>query len=53
MGVHAFPKGICSKVNVIASLEFEIVYPDIIVQYVFQAQSNGAVKYTECISAEG
>ena len=27
-GVHTFPKGICSKVNVIAWLEFELAYYD-------------------------
>ena len=27
-GVHTFPKGICPKVNVIALLEFELVYYD-------------------------
>ena len=27
-GVHTFPKGICSKVNVIARLEFELAYYD-------------------------
>ena len=26
--VHTFPNGICLKVNVIASLEFEIAYYD-------------------------
>ena len=27
-GVHTFPKGICPKVNVIARLEYELVYYD-------------------------
>ena len=27
-GVHTFPKGICPKVNVIAQLEFELIYND-------------------------
>ena len=27
-GVHTFPKGICPKVNVIAGLEYELVYYD-------------------------
>ena len=27
-GVHTFPKGICSKVNVIARLEYELAYYD-------------------------
>ena len=27
-GVHAFPKGICSKVNEIARLEYELAYND-------------------------
>ena len=27
-GVHTFPKGICSKVNVIAQLEFELASYD-------------------------
>ena len=31
---HSFPKGISQKVNVIARLEFELVYYDIAVQYV-------------------
>ena len=30
--VHAFPKGICPKVNVIARLEFEPAYYDFAVQ---------------------
>ena len=29
-----FPKGICQKVNVIAWLEFELAYYDVVVQYV-------------------
>ena len=33
-GVHAFPKGINPKVNVIAQLEFELAYYDVAVQYV-------------------
>ena len=28
MGVHTFPKGICQKVNVVASLEFELASND-------------------------
>ena len=32
-GVYTFPKGICLKVNVIAQLEFELVYYDPIVQH--------------------
>ena len=31
-GVHTFPKGICSKVNVIARLEFELAFYDSAVQ---------------------
>ena len=31
-GVHAFPEGMSQKVNVIAQLEFEIVYYDVAVQ---------------------
>ena len=27
-GVHNFPKGICSEVNVIAQLEYELAYND-------------------------
>ena len=27
-GVHAFPKGICLKVNVITGLKFELAYND-------------------------
>ncbi len=27
-GVHTFPNGICSKVNVIARLEYELAYYD-------------------------
>ncbi len=30
--VHTFPKGICSKVNVIARLEYELAYYDTAVQ---------------------
>ena len=33
-GVHAFPKGISLKVNVIAWLEFELTYYDVTVQHV-------------------
>ena len=32
-GVHTFPKGICSKVNVIAQLEYELAYYDSKVHY--------------------
>ena len=32
-GVHAFPKGINTKGNVIARLEFELTYYDVVVQY--------------------
>ena len=31
---HAFPKGISPKVNVIAQLNFELAYYDIVVQYI-------------------
>ena len=31
--VHTFSKGISAKVNVIARLEFELAYYDVIVQY--------------------
>ena len=34
-GVLSFPKGICSKVNVIARLEFEIVQNDIYI-YIYR-----------------
>ena len=30
-GFHTFPKGICPKMNVIARLEFELVYYDSVV----------------------
>ena len=33
-GVHAFPKSIISKINVIARLKFEPVYYDVTVQHV-------------------
>ena len=33
-GIHTFFKGISPKVNVIARLEFELAYYDIIVQHV-------------------
>ena len=33
-GVHAFPKGICLKVNVIARLDFELAYDDSVVQLI-------------------
>ena len=32
-GVHAFPKGICLKVNVIAWLEFELIHYDVAIQH--------------------
>ena len=32
MGAHTFPMGICPKVNIIARLEFELVYYDSAVQ---------------------
>ena len=32
-GVHAFPKGICPKVSVIARLEFELAYLDFAVHH--------------------
>ena len=32
--VFTFPKGISPKVNVIARLEFELAYYDVVVQYV-------------------
>ena len=31
-GVYTFPKGICSKVNVIARLEFELAFYDSAIQ---------------------
>ena len=31
---HIFPKGISPKVNVLARLGFELVYYDVVVQYV-------------------
>ena len=34
--VHAFSKSISLKVNVIALLDFELTYYDVIVQYVSQ-----------------
>ena len=33
MGVHTFPKGICTKVNVIVRREFELTYYDFAVQH--------------------
>ena len=33
-GVHAFPKGICPKMNVIAQLKFELAYNPITVHLV-------------------
>ena len=33
-GVHAFPKSIYLKVNVIARLTFELAYNDVVVQHV-------------------
>ena len=30
-GVHTFPNGICRKVNIIARLEYEVVYYDLVV----------------------
>ena len=32
--IHAFPKGICQKVNVIALLEFELTYYNVAAQHV-------------------
>ena len=32
-GVHTFPQGICTKVNVIARLEYELAYYDSAVHY--------------------
>ncbi len=32
-GAHTFPKGICSKVDVIARLEFELAYFEAVVQH--------------------
>ena len=34
VGIHTFPKGICPKVNVIAQLEFELNYKEVVVQHV-------------------
>ena len=34
MRVHAFRKGICSKVNVIARLDFELAYYDSAVEHI-------------------
>ena len=39
-GVHAFPKGITLKVNIIALLEFELTHGDVTVKHI----SNYAIK---------
>ena len=33
-GVHTFPTGISSKVNVISRIEFELAYDDVTIQYI-------------------
>ena len=40
MGVHTFPKGISSKVNVIARQEFKLAYYEVILQYVSHCTSG-------------
>ena len=32
--VHIFPKGICSKVNIVTQLELELAYNNVAVQHV-------------------
>ena len=63
--VHTFPDGICSKVNVIAPLEYELAYYDSAVhrfnQYTtrttqketsYKSQSNIALDCADCISVK-